>query len=89
MGDILQFPNKSKGLVGLNGAPIKSVNINLNHALEQPDLYQCPFCGGKASLEYDERISMYYVTCKNCKVETDVSSNKDDVIKKWNRRDGI
>ena len=74
------------GLVGVDGRPLKTINIDLGHIKEQPDLIPCPFCGGIAELCFDDRLSMYYVVCTRCKVETEVYEQKDKPVMDWNRR---
>lgn len=58
------------------------------------ELKRCPFCGGKASLEYDTYGSRYecgyYVQCVSlsCGVNpaTWIYATKEKAIEAWNRR---
>lgn len=50
----------------------------------------CPFCGGEAHIEsmpgYD--WPTYRAVCKDCRVQSNYSPNKEDVVDYWNRRAG-
>lgn len=53
-------------------------------------LKRCPFCGGKAIVEYDKGINKYWVACNNskCRVQptTDAHERRFVVTREWNRR---
>jgi Lar family restriction alleviation protein len=55
-------------------------------------LKPCPFCGGKALLGFsrDEFLNeRHFVICENvieCGCLTQYCNNKDNAIKRWNRR---
>lgn len=47
----------------------------------------CPFCGGKAMIEYDDIMPFEYsVFCEDCNVMPSVSEDKQVVISVWNTR---
>lgn len=75
-------------IIGVDGKPFANPvdfmpDIKVNPVIE---LKPCPFCGGEAEVKHDKRIDMYYVTCPDCKVETDVNRNMEKPIATWNRR---
>mgnify|MGYP005777341315 CR=1 FL=1 len=50
-------------------------------------LLPCPFCGGKAMIEYDDIMPFEYsVFCEDCGVMPSVSEDKQVVISVWNTR---
>ena len=63
-----------------------------NRRTDYPELKVCPCCGGKARIAWrelpDDPDGVYWVECINpkCFAETVSSSNVEDVIKIWNRR---
>jgi len=50
----------------------------------------CPFCGGKALLEYNKSFDLYKVICENekCAVKpnTEFTKTEESAISKWNTR---
>lgn len=47
----------------------------------------CPFCGGKAMIEYDDIMPFEYSAfCEDCGVMTSVSEDKQVTISVWNTR---
>jgi len=69
------FGNKTSG-----DLPPEFLDVN------QPELKECPFCGGKAELRFDTGLKSYFIVCSNCKVETNIDAKREEVIKLWNRR---
>lgn len=58
----------------------------------EPELNPCPFCGGDASITlydpydgYQGNCGYYVVYCSKCSVQMQ-NSNKEKLIKEWNRR---
>lgn len=57
-------------------------------------LLPCPFCGGKANLNYNEKFYEYYVDCGlehgSCVAipSTWPFATKEEAIKAWNTRNG-
>lgn len=58
----------------------------------KPELKPCPFCGGEASITlydpydgYQGNCGYYVVCCSKCSVQMQ-NSNKEKLIKEWNRR---
>lgn len=58
-------------------------------------LKPCPFCGGAAHVGEDMRFSMkshdfpkWYIFCYGCGVRTPIA-DMANVVKIWNRRDGV
>lgn len=49
----------------------------------EPELKTCPFCGGEAELM---GLSIFWVQCKDCHVETLAVDHEEDAVKAWNRR---
>lgn len=80
MSNLIVPFSSSNDIVGLDGNPLYiEVTSNMN-------LKPCPFCGGEAEVKEDKRLNMFYVTCPDCKVETDVYHNMEKPIEVWNRR---
>lgn len=58
----------------------------------QPFLEKCPFCGGEARYytmldEYPYSPCKYYIVrCRQCEATIESTTNKRDVVSKWNRR---
>ena len=54
------------------------------------ELKPCPFCGGKATIEFGNGINKYWICCNNekCRIQplTDAHINKGVVVREWNRR---
>lgn len=50
------------------------------------ELKTCPFCGGKAYFEGG--ITVYWIKCRICGVETLGYDDEADAVDAWNRRDG-
>lgn len=63
----------------------------------------CPFCGGKANYERNDKYSGYWtdgiicqkilheywvIYCDNCEAKAGWGT-KDDALKVWNRREGL
>lgn len=47
----------------------------------------CPFCGGKAMIEYDDIMPFEYSAfCEDCGVMPSVSEDKQVIISVWNTR---
>lgn len=47
----------------------------------------CPFCGGKAMIEYDDIMPFEYsVFCEDCGVMPSISEDKQVAISVWNTR---
>lgn len=46
-------------------------------------LKPCPFCGGKATIN---GITLVYIKCTKCGVETVGYREEDEAIEAWNRR---
>ena len=54
---------------------------------EKGILLPCPFCGGKAMIEYDDIMPFEYsVFCEDCGVVPSVSEDKQVAISVWNTR---
>lgn len=54
---------------------------------EKGILLPCPFCGGKAMIEYDDIMPFEYsVFCEDCGVMPSVSEDKQVAISVWNTR---
>lgn len=58
---------------------------------KQTELKPCPFCGGNAKIVegYDCLLgeTVYYIECCDCKATfLDGNDNRENEIKKWNRR---
>ena len=59
------------------------------------ELKPCPFCGGKAHIEFDyngviespEKIWAYSVICERCATSSGLCCSKEKAIEAWNRRD--
>lgn len=51
-------------------------------------LRECPFCGGKASMQTigTKHFGNYWVHCQKCNVATDVVSTEQAAADRWNRR---
>jgi Lar family restriction alleviation protein len=52
-------------------------------------LKRCPFCGGVACVlsdKWDNGMKYYYAGCLVCGVRTPHLTDKDEAIKRWNRR---
>lgn len=52
------------------------ININLK---------PCPFCGGHATMIYDNQDG-YQIYCDNCYIRTEDFDDKDECVKTWERR---
>ena len=48
-------------------------------------LKPCPFCGGHATLIYDNHEG-YQIYCDDCDIMTDIDYDKDKIIDAWNKR---
>lgn len=48
------------------------------------ELKPCPFCGGVASLCYEEDEGVY-VKCTGCQIKIEFATN-EEAIEAWNRR---
>ena len=48
------------------------------------NLKPCPFCGGHATLIYDQEG--YRIYCDDCDIMTDTDYDKDKIIDAWNKR---
>jgi len=56
--------------------------------LNDIELKPCPFCGGEADMDYEPcglRSVDWIVFCNNCLAKM-TSTEKEDAIKQWNRR---
>jgi hypothetical protein len=42
------------------------------------DLLDCPFCGGRPALEFDEDACLVTVACKACDMGRDMGWNRSD-----------
>ena len=56
-------------------------------------LLPCPFCGGEAEIRHYEdytkdfaSVYKYYVECTECKAQSNMKANMEDIIKDWNTR---
>ncbi|WP_295562140.1 Lar family restriction alleviation protein [uncultured Holdemanella sp.] len=49
------------------------------------NLKPCPFCGGHATLIYDNQEG-YRIYCDDCDIMTDTDYDKDKIIDAWNKR---
>lgn len=56
-------------------------------------LLPCPFCSGKAEIRHYEdytkdfaSVYKYYVECTECKAQSNMKANTEDIIKDWNTR---
>ena len=49
-------------------------------------LLPCPFCGGEATLHNNFLTDKFKVWCNECDCRTDVYSDKEEAIEKWNTR---
>lgn len=64
--------------------------MNLNNEY----LKACPFCGGKPEMivEFNKKLNYpyafpnYKIYCTKCFAKIENSSNKEELIKKWNER---
>lgn len=59
-------------------------------------LLPCPFCGGEAEIRHYEdytkdfaSVYKYYVECTECKAQSNMKANTEDIIKDWNTRKPI
>lgn len=50
----------------------------------EPELKPCPFCGGEAEIR---GVTIFWVQCKDCHVETLAEDDEETVIKTWKRRE--
>lgn len=51
------------------------------------ELKPCPFCGGKANIDYGNGIyEIFYVFCEKCKTRNPNRLTREEAIKLWNRR---
>lgn len=51
------------------------------------ELKPCPFCGGKAILEKESNMYLwYFVKCKDCHGRSAKKMEKEKAIKAWERR---
>lgn len=48
-------------------------------------LKSCPFCGGHATMIYDNQEG-YYIYCDDCCIMTGNSFDKEKIINTWNNR---
>lgn len=48
-------------------------------------LKPCPFCGGHATLIYDNQEG-YQIYCDDCDIMTDTDYDKVKIIDAWNKR---
>ena len=48
-------------------------------------LKYCPFCGGHATMIYDNQEG-YYIYCDDCCIMTGNSFDKEKIINTWNNR---
>jgi len=56
---------------------------------QKDTLRECPFCGGKAKVNYfgnEYHIPFYSVSCSECGCKQASSIHKESVINAWNRR---
>lgn len=55
-------------------------------------LKSCPFCGGEARVMppkgFVSYVAHYWVSCKNCHVQTDFVTSRKEAMEAWNRRAG-
>lgn len=49
------------------------------------EIKPCPFCGSEVT-ETRQRNAFYYVTCWNCRAESNLQLTKTSAIEIWNRR---
>ena len=49
----------------------------------EPELKPCPFCGGEAELM---GVTIFWVQCRSCHVETLAVDHEEAAVKAWNRR---
>lgn len=49
------------------------------------NLKPCPFCGGRATLVYDNQEG-YQIYCDDCKIMTPENFDKEKIVGMWNRR---
>lgn len=48
------------------------------------ELEPCPFCGGKAKMQFDEGI--YYAMCERCMARSHGARSYSVIVRRWNRR---
>ena len=49
-------------------------------------LLPCPFCGGEAALHSYAQFGVHWVSCTECKGDTEPSSSSKQAIEAWNKR---
>ena len=54
----------------------------LNHKI----LKDCPFCGGKARINYVELSGLFYVDCSHCLNKACYCPTESQAIEAWNTR---
>lgn len=54
--------------------------------MSEIELLPCPFCGGEAKLHHNLLTDKFKVWCSKCDCRTDVYSDKEEAIRKWNTR---
>lgn len=70
--------------------------------MKTPELKPCPFCGGKASLDYDKKDGAWFIVCNECSARSEgwchsskgngmemfesITRSVERAIECWNRR---
>ena len=49
------------------------------------ELKPCPFCGGHATLTYDD-YDGYQIYCDDCCIMMETDYNKEKLVNMWNKR---
>lgn len=68
---------------------IDTVNRYPLKLLDLIKLKDCPFCGGKARIEYHSYALpdfSYYVRCTTCHARAEASGTANTAARNWNRR---
>ena len=52
--------------------------------MKNKELLPCPFCGGEVNILVFGGV--YMVQCENCRIATDIDTEKETAIKVWNTR---
>lgn len=61
-------------------------NLQIDCGIVDVEPYECPICGGKCNIHYDEYRKKYYISCLECGTRSDYYETKSEAIEKWNNR---